>query len=249
MGDLWITDMRHFLGPVGEEVDLPSPVRLRASYFASIVQLAVCGEPEVQCRRRPGHRRCQGRIEARFSQDVPDEVQWQCPLCNDRGFLSGWRDTRWDPAASTPRPPASARRRSTPRKKSPAPPAAAPDARFPSDIEIERVVAALADKFRKEASRKDPPVNRRSMRAVARFMTVAQKCAAARSDRGMTLRQAAAASDAPPYRLQAIEEGTLSLIHPEVLRRYLGYLELEDWYAAWEEANPDTASAIILGLA
>jgi hypothetical protein len=100
MGNLWITDMTHFVGPGGR---IPTgPAGRLADYFGSIVFAAARAQPgrwqtvPVRCRRRPARRPCEGRIEARTSQ-AAEVVEWICPNCGDRGQISNWNGTPWDP--------------------------------------------------------------------------------------------------------------------------------------------------------
>ncbi len=99
MGNTWITDLRHFLGDDGEVVAFRG--RRLAEHLCQIVA-AVTQEanesprdPAPSCRRRPGHQRCPGRIQAGF--DPPgSRINWLCPSCGDNGWISGWHGTRWD---------------------------------------------------------------------------------------------------------------------------------------------------------
>ena len=78
---------------------MPTPARLLAEYFASIVVDATANlddEPSVRCRRRPDRRPCTGIIMSYPSADELERIHWHCPVCNDNGFISGWQDTLWD---------------------------------------------------------------------------------------------------------------------------------------------------------
>jgi hypothetical protein len=78
---------------------MPTRARLLAEYFAAIVVDATANldnEPNVRCRRRPRRRRCTGTVMSYPDADDLDRIYWYCPVCNDRGFISGWQNTLWD---------------------------------------------------------------------------------------------------------------------------------------------------------
>lgn len=99
MGELWIADISHFDLP---DDRLPRGQNARKVRFlgeiVSAASLMAVGEFQVSsvgCRRRPKRRRCPGKI--RLGRDAEtDEIHWICPICNDRGVITNWRETRWD---------------------------------------------------------------------------------------------------------------------------------------------------------
>ena len=103
MGDTWITDMSHFDFPDEKAHELPGQAIRLAEYFASIIEATLRNAPltsgpiGVRCRRRPGRRRCAGWIQAELHPDG-DKLDWHCPACGDKGRISNWKVTRWDPA-------------------------------------------------------------------------------------------------------------------------------------------------------
>lgn len=103
MGDTWITAMVHFDWTDAESERIPGPAQRLAEYLGSIVAASVGPHrdariTQIQCRRRPGRKRCEGRL---VSAIVPDElhggdaIEWQCPLCGDNGLITEWEGTRW----------------------------------------------------------------------------------------------------------------------------------------------------------
>ena len=99
MGNTWIVDLRHYLTPAGAIADMPSPARMLAEYFASIVLDATTNieeEPAVRCRRRPGRRRCIGVVMCYPSAEEDQSIHWYCPVCHDNGVIRGWQNTLWD---------------------------------------------------------------------------------------------------------------------------------------------------------
>jgi len=103
MGDVWITDIRHYLGNDLEFISLPGPAMKLRDYLGSIVEAVTSRDPgqvdyvtEVRCRRRPRHRRCEGSIVGYFADNDPSTIEWLCLFCGDRGNIKGWEGTVWD---------------------------------------------------------------------------------------------------------------------------------------------------------
>lgn len=102
MGETWITDMTHFEGMPPHMVR--GPAGRIARYLGSIVAAAATAtadvwvDTSVSCRRRPGRKLCPGRIRLqREGTDGP--IEWHCTSCDDRGLISNWRGTTWDPGS------------------------------------------------------------------------------------------------------------------------------------------------------
>ena len=102
MGDIRITDMRHYLDEAGRlHKDMPGPALSLAQFLGSIVGWVTSHPPgshertNVLCRRSPGRRRCLGDIYARFEQEGT-VISWRCSICEDNGFIRGWEGTFWD---------------------------------------------------------------------------------------------------------------------------------------------------------
>jgi len=95
---MFVTDLHHFLDlPPGT----PGPARRLAGHLSNIVRTATAGdagttwESALPCRRRPGNRRCPGRmIVLRTEPPVP--IRWQCSVCADEGIISNWADSPFD---------------------------------------------------------------------------------------------------------------------------------------------------------
>ncbi len=113
MGNTWHTDIEHFLDVDGyPALELSRPAERLMEYFGSIIEAVTSRDNEkamtttgIQCRRRPGHRRCEGRIVAGIAVETPEAITWECPLCSDGGFISGWRGSLWDKTEKSRRPP------------------------------------------------------------------------------------------------------------------------------------------------
>ena len=93
-----VTDLHHLLDlPDGT----PGPARRLAEHLSNIVRAATAGdagiawESALPCRRRPGNRRCPGRmIVLRTEPTAP--IRWQCSACDDEGIISNWAGSPCD---------------------------------------------------------------------------------------------------------------------------------------------------------
>jgi hypothetical protein len=93
-----VSDLRHFLDLPDHT---PAPALRLADHLRDIVRAATAGEQgagwvsALPCRRRPGNRRCQGRIRVQCA-DGQAPIGWECTGCGDQGTVSGWQDTPYD---------------------------------------------------------------------------------------------------------------------------------------------------------
>ena len=101
MGNTWITNMNHFLDEMGAIPDRPRMVAGVRDHLGAIVVFVTGSSASdedwspVRCRRRPRRKPCQGWIRARLDPDSR-QIMWMCPICEDRGVISGWEHTPWD---------------------------------------------------------------------------------------------------------------------------------------------------------
>ncbi len=72
---------------------------------------------------------------------------------------------------------------------------------------------------------------------VIRLGSLGAKCEEVRALRGLSIKDIAKELGVPQYRLKAIEEPNETMILPEVLEKYIAFLELESWFKKWEDAN------------
>ena len=93
----YVVELRHYLDEAGEIVtDMPPEARQLASFFALIVDEASGGtllkvlNLSVRCRGEG----CAAKIRARC--ELPDELLWQCPTCDNSGIIRNWSGTKWD---------------------------------------------------------------------------------------------------------------------------------------------------------
>lgn len=93
-----VTDLDHFrdLPP-----DVLGPARRLAEHLNNIVRAATAGhagaawDSVLPCQRRPGNRRCPGRMIVLLTQPGTP-IRWQCSSCDDAGLISNWEDTPAD---------------------------------------------------------------------------------------------------------------------------------------------------------
>jgi hypothetical protein len=97
--------MQHYLNEEGSIGSMNRPTRRLADYFGSIITFATSFDEgsfldsNIQCRRRPRRKPCQGKIQALLQLDT-DRIIWRCPVCEDNGSISGWENTPWDASLS-----------------------------------------------------------------------------------------------------------------------------------------------------
>jgi hypothetical protein len=95
---MFVTDLNHFLDL---PEDTPGPARRLAGHLSGIVKAATAGdagtawESALPCRRRPGNRRCPGRMIV-LRTEPPAPIRWQCTACDDGGVISNWADSPFD---------------------------------------------------------------------------------------------------------------------------------------------------------
>lgn len=80
-----------------------------------------------------------------------------------------------------------------------------------------------------------------------RYMSLAARLEDARTERGLTLKDAAKELGAPRYRLEDVEKGHLRELNPALLSMYVDVLGLKSWFRKWKKANPELSER--LGLA
>jgi hypothetical protein len=95
---MMVTDLHHFLDL---PASTPGPARRLAEHLSTIVRAATAGDADtawesaLPCRRRPGNRRCPGRMIV-LRTEPPAPIRWQCSVCDDEGIISNWADSPFD---------------------------------------------------------------------------------------------------------------------------------------------------------
>ncbi len=101
MSRLMVTDLTHFLNEAGSVAELTARAKPLVAYLGSIVRGTTesasghLPDGAVRCRRRPGRKRCPGKLEARIEPKTA-EIHWRCPVCWDGGTIDHWEGTPWD---------------------------------------------------------------------------------------------------------------------------------------------------------
>lgn len=101
MWAVYVTDMTHFAGVEDLTDKRFAGARRFAAYLGAIVAAAtahpagqVISTP-LPCHRRPGHKACPGRLVVHRS-EIPPQVNWLCPSCEEEGVISNWEGCPWD---------------------------------------------------------------------------------------------------------------------------------------------------------
>jgi len=95
---MMVIDLQHFLDL---DAATPMPARRLAQQLGLLVQAATAGDAGVQwetalpCPRRPGNKRCPGRMIV-LRTDAGGPIHWLCNGCQDQGQISNWEHTPFD---------------------------------------------------------------------------------------------------------------------------------------------------------
>jgi hypothetical protein len=79
----------------GDERDPLGAARRMADFIGDVVCAATVSpkgkrkQSAIRCRRRPGHRKCLGRIIV--CEQVNGDIEWECSSCEYRGVIRGWQ--------------------------------------------------------------------------------------------------------------------------------------------------------------
>lgn len=74
-----------------------------------------------------------------------------------------------------------------------------------------------------------------------RFQSLAVRLEEARTEKGLSLKEAAASLKVPKYKLDYIERTSMGNISPEIALRYIDFLGLTRWFYRWKKANAELA--------
>lgn len=80
-----------------------------------------------------------------------------------------------------------------------------------------------------------------SIEDTLRFQPLSYRLVEARTVKGLTLKEAAAALKVPKYRLDYVEKASIGNISPEIALRYIEFLGLSGWFGKWKKANAEFA--------
>ena len=77
-----------------------APARRMADFIGDVVCAATVSpkgklkQSAVRCQKRPGHRKCPGRIIV--CEQANGDVEWECSSCDYSGVIRGWQDGWFD---------------------------------------------------------------------------------------------------------------------------------------------------------
>lgn len=77
-----------------------------------------------------------------------------------------------------------------------------------------------------------------------RYASVAQRCRDARAERGLSVRETAAALKLPQYKIKAIEAGDFREFRLAQLQQYVNYFGFSAWLRRWCKANPALVASL-----
>jgi|WetSurMetagenome_2_1015567.scaffolds.fasta_scaffold360039_2 hypothetical protein len=97
---IWVIDMQNWLDKLfsGDEVPrlkvgFKKVVEIISYATASLAGIYVGFHP--LCWRRPNGRTCRGVLEIELMSER-DEILWRCPVCGNKGAITGWKGEFWD---------------------------------------------------------------------------------------------------------------------------------------------------------
>jgi len=112
-----------------------------------------------------------------------------------------------------------------------------------TDEQIQIIVKAMRRSLGQDITGKIEEVGL-DLETSVRMISLQEKCKEAMEELGLTIKEIAGRLKAPQYRIKAIEEDGPKEIFPDVLEKYIKFLEIEDWFELWAEANPKVAEKL-----
>ena len=106
-----------------------------------------------------------------------------------------------------------------------------------SDEEVKKVSRILKDSLGISISQKAKKYGI-DFEAMVRFHSLAEKIQERRESRHLTIKEVSKRLKVPQYKLKYIEESSLGNLSFKILEDYVKFLELDEWYKDWLNANP-----------
>jgi len=119
---------------------------------------------------------------------------------------------------------------------------------FPDDQLIHRIGQGIAARFGSPLLELAQKFGL-SIEDTIRFHLVSKKCREEREKAGLSIKDVARRLSVPQYRIRAVESVEIRGVAPMLLRNYLNFLGLTDWYSEWAQANPALALRLESGIA
>ena len=100
-----VVDIRHW---IDEDENATAPqLKGKVKFLKDVIAYETSMEagtelfPSPRCRRKPKRKQCEGHLFTLTEDDPlkPESEQiiwWQCPVCDDRGIVSGWKGLTCD---------------------------------------------------------------------------------------------------------------------------------------------------------
>jgi len=97
----YVTDMRHFADLDELSGDQFRSARRFAMFLGKIAGVGTANDAgstiatALACQKRPGHKSCPGLLLV-YRSELPPQINWACPVCDDQGMIYGWEEGAWD---------------------------------------------------------------------------------------------------------------------------------------------------------
>ena len=96
----YVTDLTHFDGALDPGSNAPAPAKKLAKFFDELVRVASRESlgtirTDVRCFKKPARRSCPGKIVTTRSRGR-DEINWECPTCENNGVIHHWQGSKAD---------------------------------------------------------------------------------------------------------------------------------------------------------
>jgi hypothetical protein len=97
---MWVIDMQNWLDNFLFGNGIPR-LKVGLKKLAEIITYATAGLAGISvdshpiCWRRPNRKTCRGVLEIELMPEV-DEIFWRCPVCGNKGAITGWKGEFWD---------------------------------------------------------------------------------------------------------------------------------------------------------
>jgi hypothetical protein len=97
---MWVIDMQNWLDKLFSCNEVPR-LRVGLKKVVEIISYATASLAGIYvgihplCWRRPNGRSCRGALEIELMSEM-DEIIWRCPVCGNKGTITGWKGEFWD---------------------------------------------------------------------------------------------------------------------------------------------------------
>jgi hypothetical protein len=97
---MWVIDIRHWLdgtrtGPAVPQLKSKVKKISEIITYATSIEAGIAVDTPPKCWRRPKRKPCKGQLEIGLNHNA-DQINWICPVCKDKGVVTGWKGLFWD---------------------------------------------------------------------------------------------------------------------------------------------------------